>query len=292
MLDRSPPSKERIDALDAGLVPLFDKLAPSFMLAQWISDFVFVFGASKKFWRELPYTEHAFNYCPLLIKHGKGLAEASRTHIEKLAKRKGVATLPGVHYLQAIKLLYQSNVLELPHARVLTGLAEKVTAEIWGIDRERLFGLITRDVAFGNLQPTESFAGELMRKGAAGYGGVVFDGEQMRVHARAWNFTLLIHELTKGTAELVCLHGLNRLDDRTYDLVTQEADRIEHEIWMLQAGGEFWRKFLLAVPATDLLADSLMQLARQEPKQVEQFAMDIIEHPMTARATLADWLAI
>ena len=71
--------------------------------------------------------------------------------------------------------------------------------------------------------------------------------------------------------------------------VKSSLDRIEHEIWMMQAGGELWRLFLSAVPSADLLADSLMHVARMDPEPLEQLMMDLVEHPLTAKATIADF---
>ena len=78
--------------------------------------------------------------------------------------------------------------------------------------------------------------------------------------------------------------------DATYQFVTQEADRIEHEIWMIQVGGALWRLFLAALPKPGLLAETLMHVARLEPRPLEQLMMDLVEFPMTARATIADLL--
>ena len=166
---------------------------------------------------------------------------------------------------------------------------EQLTHLIWGIERERLSGCITGDVEFGELQTPTTKAGRILRSAAAGYGGVKKSNGRLIVHARAWMWPLLSHELTKGTAELICLHGLNELDDDTYRYVTFEADKIEHEIWMMQAGGELWRLFLAALPAADLLAESLMHVARMEPETLEQLMMDLVEHPLTAKATIADF---
>ena len=74
--------------------------------------------------------------------------------------------------------------------------------------------------------------------------------------------------------------------------MTGEADRIEHEIWMIQAGGELWRKFLAAIPdnasGESPLAETLMRVAQLDPQPLEQLMLDLVEHPLTARATLAD----
>ena len=35
--------------------------------------------------------------------------------------------------------------------------------------------------------------------------------------------------------------------------------------------------------------DTLQHVAMLEPEELEMFMIDLIEHPMTARATVADW---
>lgn len=85
----------------------------------------------------------------------------------------------------------------------------------------------------------------------------------------------MLHELTKGTVELICLHGLNTLDDELYELVTEEADQLEYETWMLQAGSEMWRRFLAAVPEGADLPETLMHLARLDPEPLEDIMIAV-----------------
>ena len=94
-------------------------------------------------------------------------------------------------------------------------------------------------------------------------------------HAVVWQ--VLTHELVKGTAELICLHGLNQLSDDTYQRVMHAADRLDLEPWMLQSGGELWRRFLAAIPGNRTVAQVLMDLARLSPAKLESRIAEIIE---------------
>jgi hypothetical protein len=106
------------------------------------------------------------------------------------------------------------------------------------------------------------------------------------VLAKGVCWPLLLHELVKGVAEIVCLHGLNTLDHETYASVIDVTDHIEYESWMMQAGAELWRRFLKVKPADRLLAESLMRIARLEPEPLQRLVLAIVEEPDMA----ADWL--
>ncbi|MDG2014724.1 MAG: hypothetical protein P8J33_14550 [Pirellulaceae bacterium] len=282
--------KQELEAIQPGLLRLYDKMSLNVHLSQWIGDLVFAVGFPKQFWNSIDQPEHPFAGHPFLVKHGKYLSQQSKRHTIARARKRGVSTTPGIQYAQTFWLLGRTVMKEKIHRIALAEAAVSATHQIWGIDPTLLSGTITGNVEFGELQKPTTRAGRILRNAAAGYGGVIkgYDG-RLRVHARAWMWPLLSHELTKGTAELVCMHGLNHLDDETYQYVTREADKIEHEIWMMQAGGELWRLFIAAIPSSDLLAKSLMHVARMEPEPLEQLLMDLIEHPFTAKATIADF---
>jgi hypothetical protein len=279
--------------LHPGLVQLYDRLAVHLHLSQWQTEPFLVLGSPKKFWRTLSRPTHPFHGHAFLMRHGPGLSRASWRRTVRRGRRFHCSELAGIQLAETLRLLRQALTIEQKHARQLEELCVQATSQIWNIDPERLTGKLTPDVEFGNLQEPQSPAGQILRASAAGYGGVRRADGRFQVVARALTWPLLAHELTKGTAELVCLHGLNRLDDDTYQRVTAEADRIEHEIWMIQAGGELWRKFLDALPPRETggpmtLAESLMRVAMLDPQPLEQLMMDLVEHPLTARATLAD----
>jgi hypothetical protein len=165
-------------------------------------------------------------------------------------------------------------------------LAKQATAMVWGISPAQLDGTLTQMVAFGKLSWPKSYSAAMLRAGAAGFGGVIRDDDDLKVVARAWVWPLLSHELTKGTIELICMHGMCEWDEATYARVIKAADRIEHEPWMLQAGAELWRRLLPLLPDDRPLAEMVMHIARLPAKSLEALMLAVIEEPERAKETL------
>ena len=82
--------------------------------------------------------------------------------------------------------------------------------------------------------------------------------------------------------ELICLHGLCHLSDEVYEAVIEEADRLEYEAWLLQAGPEMWRRFIAATPRDVSLAETVMHVARLDPLALESLMFTVIEEPNRA----------
>src|SRR5207237_3482273 len=116
--------------------------------------------------------------------------------------------------------------------------------------------------------------------------GVVRRGDALVVVGRGTNWQLVAKELVKGTTELICLHGLNRLDDGAYQQVMSAADGVDFEPWMLQTGGELWRRLLAVLPAGRPLAEILMHLARLSARSLEILMLAVIEEPPWASELL------
>ena len=66
-----------------------------------------------------------------------------------------------------------------------------------------------------------------------------------------------------------------------------QTDRIEFEPWMLQTGGELWRRLLAVLPEGRPLPDMLMHIARLPAKSLEALVLAVIEQPEWARELLA-----
>jgi hypothetical protein len=240
-----------------------------------------------RFWRRTGRPKHPFHRHALLARHGGELSRAAKRHLTSRAWPKRVVPIPGLHYVQTFWLLARVALAERGRKPQLIRLAKQAAAMIWGIEEERLEAAITTNVAFGNLSRPKTAVGRFAQAGAAGYGGVRRDEGKFTVVAKAWNWPLVLHELVKGVAELVCLHGLNELDDATYKAVTDEADQIEYEPWLLQAGPEMWRRFLAVLPAGRPLAEMLMHVARLEPQPLEDLMLAVIEAPEKAKRWMA-----
>jgi hypothetical protein len=222
-----------------------------------------------------------------LAKHGGGLANAAKRHAIARARAKHVSTTPGVNGLQLLWLVVETLFRERRHARRLADLAKRATSLMWGIEEDRLDAELTDDIEFGNIREPSTTTGKVIRMAAAGYGGVSRHGSRLKVVAKAQCWPLLSHELVKGTAELVCLHGLNTLDRQTYDRVTEAADRIEYETWQMQAGSELWRRLLALLPRDKTVPDVLMNVARLAPHSLETLVMAVVEKPAWARQLIA-----
>jgi hypothetical protein len=250
---------------------------------------VITWGRLRTFWRRIGRRGHPFYGHPLLSRHGGALAEAARRRVTERAKAKGLRLTPVVFSFHVVKWANEIMQREGPHASELTELARRVAHLIFGIPIDRLEGHLTKDVAFGELRTPTTFRGQLLRASAVGYGGVVLDRatRQFRVVGRAWMWPLLAHELVKGTAELICLHGLNTLDDATYGHVCDLADRIEYEPAMLQAGAELWRRLLPLLPDDRPVAEALMQVARLPPRALDALMQAVVDRPDWARELLA-----
>jgi hypothetical protein len=279
--------RDELDALDPKLLPLYDRLALAGFVQYWNPATWIQFGCPPLFWRSTHFWPHPFRKHALLARHGLALSSAARDRAVQRCREKRVIRIPLLFDGQVAYLIGRLNVLEAPHLAALAALAKRTTSSIWAIPEDRLDACITRRVAFGRRRPIRSLRGALLRFGAAGYGGVLREGDAFRVVARGWNWPILSHELVKGTVELICLNGLSHLDEVTYQRVLRAADRPEYEPWMLQTGCELWRRLLPLLPDGEPVARVIMHLSRLAPRELEELVLGVIERPDWARQQLA-----
>ena len=280
--------RDELDALDPELVTLYDQCALMILLQYWHFSATPLFGSPPRFWRRAAsQPNHPFYGHTLLSRHGGKLADAARRRALERCKQKGFWGLRFLFLLQSLRVFFRINRKEAAHTQALIEIAKKAVSMAWGISPRRLDAAITTEVAFGELSKPRNLTGHLMRAGAVSYGGVLRRGKALMVVARGWNWQLVTEELVKGTAELICLHGLNRLTDDTYRQVMRAADGIEFEPWMLQTGGELWRRFLAVAPAGRPIAEVLMHVARLPPRSLEALMLAVLEQPPWARELLA-----
>ena len=282
-------ARDKLDALDPRLVPLYDQYALINLLQYWHADAVMILGWPPRFWRRAASKRrHPFFTHPLLSKFGGMLAAAGRQRALDRCKEKRVTRLPVLFSLQVMYLRGRLSAIEAPHRQSLIELAKESAATIWGISIDRLDGALQQPDAFGTPIRIRNVRAALMRAAVVGLGGVVQRGDSLVVVGRGTNWQLLTKELVKGTAELVCLHGLNNLSDETYRHVLEATDRLEWEPWMLQTGGELWRRLLTLIPNGRPVAEVLMLMARLPAKSLESLVMAVIERPERARELLAN----
>jgi len=278
--------REELESVRPGLTRCYDQAAACFSLCYFIGDIPLLYGLPSIFWARTHRPSHLYHRHRLLATHGRELWRESKRYLIARAWQKGIIAFPVFQYVQMIWLLTRLAWIERSRKFPLAKLAEKANSLIWDIPQDRLEAEMTAQVAFGNLRVPKTVKGRMIRSGAIGYGGVDRQGKNFTVVAKAWNWPLLSHELTKGIVELICLHGINTLDDETYKLVTDEADQIERETWMLQAGSEMWRRLLAVLPEQRPLPESIMHIARLDPKPLEQLMMAVVEDPKRAKQLL------
>lgn len=279
--------QDDLNAISPKLIPLYDKVSIGGFLANWYGDLVLVAGRPKRFWSRVQRPDHPFHAHALLVKHGPELAETARVSGVERCRAKKVSTTPVFQTVQLLGVIIEVLRRERRHKEWLQELARQATSQMWGIDEDRLDAALTTDPRFGDVRKQPTFAGKLYGAAAVGWGGVVRSGSQLQVMARAWVWPLLTHELVKGTAELVCLHGLNTLDPETYEKVMEATERIDFEPWHMQAGSELWRRFLAVSPTARPLSETLMHVARLDPQPLEALMMAVVENPDVARRSIA-----
>jgi hypothetical protein len=265
------------------LVRLYDRIAVATLLNYWYGDTVLIYGLSGSFWRGMRRPCHPFARHPLLVKHGPALADATRRAAVQRAWSKRILALPGYCCVHSYGLLVQTLHRERRHKGRLEALAREATNQIWGIAPDRLNARLAMPTPFGEFLQKRTTTSARIELAAAGFSGVVRDGSRLVVMAQAVIWPLLVHELVKGTAELVCLHGLNELDAETYSGVVREADKLEEEVWLMQAGAELWRRLLAAMRPGRSLPTTLMSLAKLPPQTLEEVMLAVARDPVAAR---------
>jgi len=280
--------KAELDALDPSLVRLYDQYALINLLQYWSLDAAALLGWPPRYWRRAATSpRHPFYHHPVLSRHGGALAAESRRRGLERCKEKGVATSPLLFPVQVPLVVARLRSKEARHRLALVDLAKHAVTTVWGISPDRLEADITTEVAFGEVSTPRTMSGWAFLAGVVGYGGVLRRGDRMMVVGRGTNWYLTAKELVKGTAELVCLHGLNRLPEDVYRRVVAAADGIDFEPWMLQTGGELWRRFLAVQPGDRPIAETLMHVARLSPGALETLMLAVIERPGRARELMA-----
>ena len=282
--------RDELNAIRPKLLHFYDQYALINLLQYWQLEAMLLLGSPRRFWRQAAArANHPFYQHPLLSRYGGMLAEFSRQRGLERCKEKGFTQLPIAFSFQTLWVIQRLSMLEAPHRFELAQLGKRTACMVWGIPPERIDGQLTpRVVIPKDFPPARTGRGAVFRAGIVGLGGVVRRNDQLTVVARGTNWQLLAKELVKGTAELICLHGLNTLSDDTYRRVIDITDRVDHEPWMLQSGGELWRRLLAAVPNGFSIAHVLMHLARLPAEALQSIIADVITESESASRRLAD----
>ena len=274
------------DSVPNGMITsthFYDRFSTAVLIGQWNSELAFFTGLSSHFWSRVGSGKTEFCNHPLLVKHGKMLAKQSKRKTLKRCWDKGVWGQPVLLSFQLVSLLNRCQKFEQSNMIVLERLAKKAISRVWGIEEETFIARLTASPAFGNIRVPKTKMGKRLKNLMVGWGGVqqLSDGS-MAVVGRSKYWSLLIHELSKGAMELISLHGLNELEEDVYDVVMEEADQIEFEIWHMQSGLELYRRLLDLLPREMPIAESMMYVAQMPADLHEVFTMAIVDDPTRA----------
>ncbi len=102
------------------------------------------------------------------------------------------------------------------------------------------------------------------------------------VKATGTIFPSLVHELIKGTMELLSMHGLDKLSEEELQTIYDQADSFKDEQWLIQIGGELWRKFIKALPKNISIANVIAEFNKQSPEIVHDIIEKVISNPTEA----------
>jgi hypothetical protein len=279
--------RDELELIEPGITLAYDKAVVGLHLNYFIGDIALLVGTARQFWRKIDQPDHPFATHTFFQKYGWQLSNSSHRDLVDRGRALGIETRPVLHYFPCLSRFLTLLNKELPHTFALEEIAKRCVSSMWNLEADRMDASLTRDTQFGNLNTPKTRLGRMMQVGAIGYGGVRFDGARFNVVAKAWIWPLLVHELVKGTMELICLHGLNKLNDDTYRQATLEADQIEYETWLLQAGPACWRAFLAVLPRNRPMAEIVMHVARLSPAELDQFMDWMMATPDRARQYLS-----
>lgn len=281
--------RDELNAFDSRLLRSYDQIALLGLLQYWRGLSVLTVGWPPRFWnRAACEPTHPFFGHPLLSKYGAALAESAKQRALERCREKGFSALPFVFSFRVLSLLKRQRAMEAPHKRPLVQLAKRAASAVWGLPEER----IEAELSETPVIPADDFTAEniqaqMLRSCVVGRGAVVWKHRQLIVTGIGATWQLLAKELIKTTAELICLHGLRQLDDDMYRRVINVTDRIDLEPWMIQSGGELWRRLLAALPDGWPAAKALMHLARSPAGILESALQPVIEQSENARDHLA-----
>jgi|694.fasta_scaffold08082_18 hypothetical protein len=106
---------------------------------------------------------------------------------------------------------------------------------------------------------------------------VDYSDDKPKVVAKGLIFPFLVHELFKGTAELLTHFGLEDLSEDDAKKVISKADDIRHEPYLAQTGPALWRKILAIKPRNATLATIMKKFAKMPSKDLHDFLSKVWE---------------
>jgi len=192
------------------------------------------------------------------------------------------------HEFAIMKDIFEIIELEQGDRLRLAELAKQACEKIVGTPQNLMNATITKTPAWGTVRTPQTRRGRIIQNAMVGWGGVDRIGGELQVVAKAIVWPLLLHELVKGSMELICLHGMTDMPTKDFDVVMDYTEHLEYEVPMIQMGPVFYTRFLNVIPTELAFADCVMAVSMMEPIAQEEFWFDMIEAPTTAQRTLTD----
>ena len=143
--------------------------------------------------------------------------------------------------------------------------AEERISQIVGNDRlVGLYGIMmsVNDALYWQL-PNDTMKAMGQAGNIAGREDVDRQTDPPTVKARAVNFPVLIHELIKGTLELIALQGRKRDEEgneEDFTAIEESEDTLEKEMWDLRLGPAIWDRIRRQFPEEILLDENKFEL--------------------------------
>ena len=111
-----------------------------------------------------------------------------------------------------------------------------------------LYGIVmsVNDLMYWVL-PDQMMDMMMSQQGVGGKEEVDIETDPPTVKARGLFFPILVHELIKGTMEVLGTQGLPD-DPKQAEMVMASTDTLANEVWDLRLGPVLWEKFLAAYP--------------------------------------------
>lgn len=273
---------DRINKLDPQLLSIYDEVMLRSRISYWFGGITLILGNPAGFWKLIEDDGHEFGFHPFMMKHGHGLAIKTLDDVKRRCEAAGIPIDGKQNEIDAMQAYYQTIDIEDDHLAELESLAKDVCHEIYKIDRSLLDAELTSTPRFGTIREPESIMGQMVLDCMMGWSAVVRNNGRLEVKAKATFWPLLLHELVKGTVELICLNGMNEWTDEEYEIALKHTDHIEFEVPMLQIGGTMFQQFLAVKPKEISLAESIMFVSKMDPLVLEAFMFQMFESPNRA----------
>jgi len=274
--------EKELGEINPDLFATYDEMLLRSRLGYWLGGIPSIMGNPIKFWWKMRQDGHEFGWHPFLVKHGYRIAMETEEDVLQRCRRANIPINGHLNETRGLVVYRRVISQEFMHLKPLVELAKDVCCGAYGIGRELLDGQLTQTPRFGTIREPESRAGQTILQCMIGWSAVVRREEKLAVKATATFWPMLVHELIKGSVELICLHGMNDVSESEFEIALKHTDHIEFEIPMMQIGGTIFQRFLLARPREISLAECIMHVSKLDPLVLEQFMFHLFESPNRA----------